>query len=218
MNEEVHWDGIAPEYTEEVLNVYEADQKGILKKYIGKYADRNKTATDFGCGIGNGFPILAPAFKQVLGTDISAECLNIAKKRGYKNVQLKKADLTSARLKLPPADFGVCINVLLLPKVDENRKILRNVYKSLKPNASAIFVLPAMESILHTGWSMMEWYKKEGIAVKDIPKHEFSAFKAAKPDLLQGIIDIQGVPTKHYLQTEIEVLFSEAGFKISTID
>jgi SAM-dependent methyltransferase len=218
MNEEVHWDGIAPDYNDEVLNVYEADKNKILRKYISKYADKKKSVTDFGCGIGNGFPLLAPAFKEVLGTDISAECLSVAKKKGYKNVQFKKADLTSARLKLPPADFGVCINVLLLPEVNANRKIISNVYKSLKEGAHMIFVLPALESMLHFAFCMMEWYKREGTVVKDIPLHEFSAFKASKLDLLQGIVDIRGVRTKHYSQTELEFIFREAGFSIVTLD
>ncbi len=218
MNEEIHWDKTADNYASEVLNVFHADKGKKLRKYFDKYADKKKFAIDFGCGVGNGFPYLSPSFNEVLALDISSECLAIAKKRGYKNISFKKADLTSSRLKLPAADFGICVNVLLLPKVEQNRKIIRNVRKALKRGAHVLFVMPSMESMMHVGWSMIEWYKKEGLKPNKIPRHELSAFKANKTDLLQGIIDISGVPTKHYLQTEIEVLFRDIGFTIVSLE
>lgn len=218
MNEEKHWDNIADKYSTEVLNVYEADVKRKIQRAIQKYGGKNALAVDFGCGVGNGFPYLSKNFKKILALDISSECLSIARSRGFLNINCKKADLTSSRLKLPVADFGICINVLLLPDVNQNRKIIRNINKALKRGGHAVFVVPAFESILHTGWNLIEWNNKEGVKANDISPSELSAFKASKPALLQGIIDIMGVPTKHYLQTELQVLFREAGFDIIKID
>src|SRR5690606_40132385 len=37
-------------------------------------------------------------------------------------------------------------------------------------------------------------------------------------DLAQGVVFIDGVPTKHYLETELEVLFNGIDLSIDTID
>lgn len=61
-------------------------------------------------------------------------------------------------------------------------------------------------------------YKKERVAVAKIPDSEFDYFKAAKRDLVQGIIHIDGVPTKHFGMSELEVVFNEVGLTITQID
>jgi len=86
MNEEVHWNNIASRYEDEIFDVFKSDRKKVLPRYFKKHANRSHTAIDFGCGVGKAFPYLSPMFKTVLGTDISAECLAIAKKRPYKTL------------------------------------------------------------------------------------------------------------------------------------
>ena len=61
-------------------------------------------------------------------------------------------------------------------------------------------------------------YKKEGKSVNKIPTNEFAYFNGSKREILQGLIHIDGVPTKHYSALEIEVIFKEAGLSITTLD
>jgi hypothetical protein len=64
----------------------------------------------------------------------------------------------------------------------------------------------------------MEMYRRNGVKTDEIPSDEFDYFNASKRDIVQGIIHIDGVPTKHWGQSEIEVVFKNAGLTITAID
>ncbi|MEO5600596.1 MAG: class I SAM-dependent methyltransferase [Cyclobacteriaceae bacterium] len=218
MNEELHWNKIAHSYEDEIFDVFKSDKDKKLPFYFDKYSNRSHYAIDLGCGIGKAFRYLSPSFKKVLAVDISDKCLDIAANDQFTNIEFKKVDLTDKDLDLPPADFGFCCNVLLLPDLEKNIAIINNAYKSLKKKSAAVFVMPSLDSILFYAWRLIEWNKKEGVKPGDIPDTEFSYFSGSKRDLFQGLIRIDGVTTKHYSHSEIEVIFKEAGFKIQTID
>src|SRR5882672_7779026 len=107
MNEEKHWNHIAPTYNEEIFDVFQSDTKKVLRRYFKKHTNLNHHAIDFGCDNGKAFSYLSPRFKNVLGIDISQKLLNQAKSLPYKNVVLKQADLTKV-LRVPKADFIFC--------------------------------------------------------------------------------------------------------------
>lgn len=218
MNEELHWNNIAHSYNDEIFDVFRSDKDKKLSVYFKKHANKNHVALDLGCGIGKAFPYLSPAFKKVFAVDISDKCLDIASNDQYENIKFQKVDLADLNLELPQADFAFCCNVLLLPDLEKNRAMIRNTYKALKKNSSAIFVMPSLDSILFYAWRLIEWNKSEGVNAADIPDSEFSYFSGSKRDLFQGLIRIDGVTTKHYSHPEIEVIFKEAGFTIETID
>lgn len=218
MNQELHWNNIASKYNDEVLDAFKSDKERKLEKYFKKHAGKNVEVVDFGCGIGKAFPYLASSCKKILALDISARCLSIAKSNSYSNITYKRQDLTQGNLRLPMADFALCCNVAILPELDKNRAIIKNVQKTLRKNGTAIFVVPSLESTLFSSWRLVEWYKKEGVAPKDIPGSELNCFKGGATDIIQGVIHIDGVPTKHYSQAELQVLFDEANLTITAID
>jgi SAM-dependent methyltransferase len=218
MNQEAHWNNIASKYDDEVFDVFKSDRNNILASYFEKHANQNEYATDFGCGIGKAFEYLSPSFKHVLALDISAECLAIAKTRGFKNITYKRADLTRPNLSLRPAQFGLCCNVAILPDLKTNRAILKTINKGLADNGSAIFVVPSIESMLFSSWQLIDWYRREGVAPDEVPNHELNYYKVNTTDIIQGIVKINGVPTKHYSHSELKVLFEEAGLTITAIE
>ncbi len=218
MNQEAHWNTIAPHYDDEVFDVFKSDKKNLLATYFKRYANKKHTAIDFGCGTGKALPYLSPAFKQVLAVDISEACMENAKLRGYKNVTFKQQDLTVKKLKLPLTDFAFCCNVAILPEIEKNVAIITNIAKTLRQGGSALFIIPSLDSMMLYAWRLMDWYRKEGIPPAHVPDHELSYFDGDKKNLLQGLISIDGVPTKHYTQSEIEILFRDAGFSIEQID
>jgi len=218
MDEKKHWERIAPSYNDEIFDVYASDRKKKLPRYFKKHGGKNKTAIDFGCGNGKSFPFLAPIFKHVLGLDISRGLIKQAKQRGYENVSLKQADLTKEKLILSKVDFAFCCNVIMFPDLDKNYTMLANINRALHPGGTALIVLPSLDSALFSSWRLIDLYRKEGVKVSDIPTHEFHYFKGNKRDLIQGIVHIDGVPTKHYSQSEIQVIFKETGFKITALE
>lgn len=218
MNEELHWNRIAHSYEQEIFDVFRSDKDKKLPMYLEKYANKDHVAIDLGCGIGKAFPYLSPAFKQVFAVDISDKCLDIAANDQFRNIEFRKVDLTDPELELPAADFGFCCNVLLLPDLGKNISMIRNAHKALKKKSAAVFIVPSLDSIMFYAWRLIEWYKKEGVMPADIPDDEFSYFSGSKREILQGLIRIDGVVTKHYSHPEIEVIFKDAGFKIEKID
>ena len=218
MNEKTHWDRIGSGYDDEIFDVFRSDRNGVLKNYFTKHSTKSHHAIDFGCGTGKAFPYLSPAFARVTGYDISAELLKVAKTRPFKNIELKQADLTRKDIKFPSADFLFCCNVIMLPVIAMNRLLLGNINKALRNGGHALIVLPSLESILFASWRLMEWYKTEGVKPENIPASEFDYFKADKRRIIEGIIHIDGVPTKHYTISEIRVLFDAAGLTISAIE
>ena len=218
MNEQSHWDGIGNNYNNEIFDVFKSDVKKRLPYYFSKHGSKKKTAIDFGCGNGKSFTYLAPLFKQILAIDISSELLAQAKQRPYANISFKRMDLSKKSIRLPQVDFIFCCNVIMLPEVEKNVIMFKNISKALKKKGSALMVLPAMESILFSSWRLIDWYKQEGVAAKDIDKDELHYFKGSKADIVQGIFYIDHVPTKHYSASQLEVLFDRCGLKITSLD
>jgi SAM-dependent methyltransferase len=218
MNEKKRWNVIAPTYNDEIFDVFRSDKLKKLPRYFKKHANPQHSAIDFGCGNGKAFSYLAPKFKHVLGLDISQGLLDQARALGYPNVSLQQKDLAVPNLRLPKAEFAFCCNVAILSDVEMNHRLIKNVQKSLKPKGNAVFVIPSMESVLLSGWRLIDWYKKEGVHPKDIDADEISSFKSKKHEILQGLININGVLTKHYSEPEIEIVFAKAGFTITSIE
>lgn len=218
MNEEAHWDRIAPGYDEEIFDVFRSDKNRLLAKYFKKHGNPTHQAIDFGCGNGKALPYLSQAFGEVLAIDISAALLKTAKGRGFKNARFQQADLTRNNLRIEPVDFLFCCNVIMLPEVEKNRAMFRNVSKVLRKGGNGVLVVPSLESILFASWRLIEWYRKEGVKVEKIPASELRYFAASKRRIVEGIIHIDGVPTKHYSEPELRVILAESGLNVMAIE
>ena len=218
MNQEKHWNGIATRYEDEIFDVFRSDKNKILELYFKKHANPAHEAIDFGCGVGKAFEYMSPFFKQVLAIDISTKCIAIAKKNAYTNITYQRLDLSKRNLQVPKAEFAFCCNVIMLPEIDKNERMIKNIQQSLTPNGNALIVIPSMESILFSSWRLIDWYRKEGTKPDDIAASELSYFKGSKRDILQGLVHINGVPTKHYSGPEIHVLLKSAGFAITALE
>ena len=217
MDQQKHWDKIGAGYDSEIFDVFESDKLKKLPALFSKYENKTHTSIDFGCGTGKALPYLSPAFKDVIAVDISSELLNIAQQRPHTNVTFRQLDLTTS-FKLGPADFAFCCNVIMLPDPAKNRAMLKNIRKSIKTGGSAVMVLPSLDSFFYSAMRMMEWYQREGTKASDIIDEEFDGFKGSKRDIIQGLVSIDGVKTKHYSLPELELILPEAGFTINSIE
>lgn len=218
MNERKHWDKIASSYNEEIFDVFLSDREGKLGRYFRKHSNKKHRALDFGCGTGKAFPFLSPNFASVLAVDISEACLIEARNRSYDNISFRRMDLAVKNVRLPAADFVFCCNVIMLPEPDKNEIMFRNLQRSLRKGGSGLIVVPSTDSMLFSTWRMIDWYKKEGVLPSRIPAYELEYFSGTKMDMLQGIIKIDGVPTKHYSESELEVLFKRTGLTITSLE
>lgn len=218
MNEQSHWNRIGSNYNNEIFDVFKSDKKKKLRKYFSGYTGGKEMVIDFGCGNGKSFSYLSPVFKNIFAVDISHELIGQAQQRPFENVQFKQMDLAKKNSRLPLTDFIFCCNVIMLPEIDKNLEMFKNASNALKKKGKALFVLPSLESAFFSSWRLIDWYKKEGTAPSEIDKDELHYFKGSKTNILQGILHIDNVATKHYSASELEVILSLAGFKITYLD
>ncbi len=217
-----YWNRVALTYEDEIFDVFRNNKGQKLQKYLRKHANKNKKAIDFGCGVGKAFRYLSPAYKSVLGVDISENCIRaskqVVKTNNYKNIRLRQMDLSKSKLNLPPCDFASCVNVAMLPELEKNEAIIGNIYKTLTKSGTAVFVVPSLESKLFTAQQLIRWHQKDGIKAREIPDPEFSHISKNRRATLQGLIKIDTETTKHYLHVEILSLFTDLGFDVTSIE
>lgn len=208
MEERKHWNRIGSNYQEEIFDVFRSDRSKLIPKIIQKYANASHTAIDFGCGTGRAFEYLSPAFRSVFAIDISDNLLAIARQQSFNNITFKQHDLTKP-LKAK-ADFGFCCNVVMLPEPDLNKLMLTNIHHSINSGGHVAIVMPSLESFFYSGQRLIEWCRRSN---EEVEASDLSGFTVNKLDLIQGLVKIDRVKTKHYLETELVLLFTESGFK-----
>lgn len=219
MHDKVIWDKNAATYEEEVFNVYRNDKKGVIKKHVSEHADSSKAIIDFGCGIGNALPLLSPLFGQITAVDISRNCIERAKLIAGDNVTFKVMDLALGKVDLPSTDFLICCNVAISGNNKRNYRILANALSTLNKNGTAIFVLPAFESMSLSAFALIDWYNKEGVKISDIPRSELVHFDSKyRKEMEEGIVYINDTPTKHYRFPELFTLFHDSAFHIEAVE
>lgn len=217
MNEERHWDRIGSNYNHEIFDVFKLNRGQKLQRYFRKYYNPKHTAIDFGCGTGKAFGFLSPHFKSVLGLDISQNLIDVAKTLGYRNTELRRCDLTRTDLRLPKVNFAFCCNVAILPRKKGNTSILTNIVKSLLPGGTLFLVVPSLESVLYTSSRMIEWYSREDVELKSIPDEELEYYRDNR-SIADGVVFIDGVPTKHYLEAELRAWFQSMRITVEEIE
>lgn len=218
MDQKTHWNKIAPEYNNEIFDVFNSDREKKLPKYVKKNSGYNKTALDFGCGNGKSFPMLAPLFKHLTAIDISKGLVEQAKTRPFSNISFGVADLAKKKVKLPKVDFVFCCNVIMLPEPEKNIEMFKNIRSSLNNSGKAIIVVPALESAFFSMWQLTELYRNEKTKLKNIPIGDLGYLKPSKQEIAGGLLKIDNVYTKHYSAPELEVICNQVGLKITALE
>lgn len=127
----------------------------------------------------------------------------------------KRGQATPIRTKLHilRPHFVVCANVLITPHRATRSSILRNIHHHLTRGGHLMLVVPSTESSLYADQRLVQWYRCEGRSAANAWREGIAATAASAADLLDGIIKIEGVPTKHYLREEAVLMLESAGFE-----
>lgn len=210
-----YWEKIAPGYNDEIFDVLKNDRKKIITGTLRKLASDRKTVCDLGCAIGKWLPLLSPLFKKVVAIDISAENLRIAKELypDLKNIEYKRADLSSESATLPGCDVAVCINAVLTDKQEWRTRFFKNLGKAVKKNGSLLLVVPSLESYMLSSIIRQRWDPDKDAGTMINKQKGTEQYQ----NMLQGNAEIDEVPTKHYLKEELQILLNHAGFAIREI-
>lgn len=204
-----YWNRIGAEYAGQVLDSLRADRRGVVMRRIERYADGRAVAADFGCGVGHYLPTLAEHFRRVHAFDFAATLIEQAKRRcaGLDNVTIRRSDLSRDEMKVRGVRFAVCANVLIMPSRGKRAAILANVVGAMARGGRLLMVVPAMESALFVHQRYVEWNVKRGVGRAAAHR----AGLAADRRLLEGVLPLDGVMTKHYMEVELAAMLGEAG-------
>jgi SAM-dependent methyltransferase len=203
-------------YRDEIFSVAESDKSKIIKKALRKYARPGGIAADFGCGIGGFVPMLATYFKKVYAIDFSKSCLQKAQSLygNMGNVSFHCADLTKSKLSFPKVDFILCVNAVITSSLAKRIAIFKNLSAHVKKGGYLFLVVPSLESALFANSRLIQWNLDDGMppaaaAVSGVDKPQ-----SPTACLYQGIVEIDKVPTKHYLKEELTAILEDLNFDV----
>ncbi|MCC6796550.1 MAG: methyltransferase domain-containing protein [Candidatus Hydrogenedentes bacterium] len=203
-----YWDGIAPQWTQEIFNSLRNDRNRVIRGELERAARSAENIVDYGCGIGNYLPALARLFKSVHGFDHSSACVEIARKRMQRkrNVSLQQA-IGVPRGHVGSFDAAICVNVAINPNRRSWHGVLRSVISLLKPNGQLFLVVPSVESATLLA--------KATQALPDVNIENGQPASVAPS--VAGIVNIEGVRTKHYTRNELNDTLTGLGLQITRI-
>lgn len=201
MNER-EWDAVAATFEEDIFSVPANDRSGLIAERVLRYGGKHKTAADIGCGIGRTLPMLARSFGTVVASDLSTECLAIAQRKynGWPNISYQHIDLREQAEPEEAVDFGLCINVLLTASLGMRQQMMASVRARIKPGGHLLLTAPALESALYASHRLVQWNIEKGMP--PAVAQQKAARDSSRLDM--GIVQLDGVATKHYLREELE--------------
>ncbi len=210
-----YWDGVALNYDDKILDALKSDRQGVIRGTIEKHASKRRVAADFGCGVGKTLRLLSKCFSFVDAFDLSSKNIELARRkcRRLPNVRYHHCDLSTGGLTSPCVDFAVSINVLLTPSQEIRAGILRTMGGGIRKGGKLLLVTPSLESALYCDFRLTEWNMREGFAHEDARKDGLASGSKKDGGVANGIIGVDGVPTKHYVREELEVVLRDAGFE-----
>lgn len=211
-----YWEKIAPDYNEEIFDVLHNDKRAIIRAAIKELRGKDKTVIDAGCAIGKWLPVLSPLFKKVYAADISAKNLVIARKHNphYTNIEYRRVDMSGKKISLPKADVAVCINAVLTDSLPKRNRFFHNLSSCIKKKGSLILVVPSLESWMFTHIVQNKWKIDANLFTNKLSGKE--GLKKYN-NMRQGNLDIDHVPTKHYLEEELVLLLDQEGLKMQKL-
>jgi 2-polyprenyl-3-methyl-5-hydroxy-6-metoxy-1,4-benzoquinol methylase len=144
MKSETMWNKLAKNWDTPGVSLGENDLKIIerTKKYIGA----SSVVLDYGCATGSIALEIASMAKDVRGIDISANMVEIAKKkadeRGIKNIVFTKAAIFDESL--GKESFDVILSLSILHLVEETSQVMERINQLLKPGGVFISATPCL--------------------------------------------------------------------------
>ncbi|MGA2172050.1 MAG: class I SAM-dependent methyltransferase [Sedimentisphaerales bacterium] len=211
------WNNLAGRYEDEIFSVLHNDRKKLVVRQIRELGAPEKTAGDYGCGIGHFLPYLSASFRKVFAIDISRGLIARAKKKCSRlsNVSYVTADLAAAGLRLAKTHFALSINTLIMPSLACRLRILDVMAGHILKKGHLVLVVPSLESAMLTDFRLVEMNLRNGFGPASAVRAGFE--KTNHPRLNQGIVPVDNVPTKHYLREELVALLERRGLRILNI-
>jgi SAM-dependent methyltransferase len=214
------WNSVAEEFEDEIFNTLTGGRTPVIQQQIDRYKDKDAVAADLGCGTGRYLPTLSDGFKLVHAIDFSDKCLDVARKAYPKleNVVYAQHDLGRDTVRLRGVSFTICVNTLIMGSAKTRENIWANLSRCVMKGGHLLVVVPSIESALLSHFRVVDWNARSG---ENHTRQGFKRFPAnggKKYSFRDGVLDIETLPTKHFLEEELIVTLDRMGFKTLHID
>jgi SAM-dependent methyltransferase len=214
-----YWDRLAKSYSDDVLEITAIDSARRLARAAASFGGRNRSAADFGCGVGATTRTFARHFEHVTGIDFSPQLLaEAARRTKAPNVTYVLGDLAAERPLEVEVDAGFCVNCLIAPRYETRVRIARAVVRSVRSGGAVVVVVPALESALRTYHALIRLDIADGSERRQGVRRVAALAKREVLSIVEGIVVTGGEPTKHYLGDEIAQFLADAGLQIDTLE
>jgi 2-polyprenyl-3-methyl-5-hydroxy-6-metoxy-1,4-benzoquinol methylase len=212
-----YWNNMSCCYEDEIFSVLDSDRKQLVLRQIRKLGAPEKSACDYGCGIGHFLPYLSASFQKVIAIDISPDLITRAQKKcsHLTNVSYITADLAADGLRLANTHFILSVNTLIMPSLAARLRILDIMAGHILKDGHLMLVVPSLESAMLTDFRLIQMNLREGLCPASAVRAGFE--KNGHFRLRQGIVPIDNVPTKHYLKEELVALLERRNLRIIEI-
>jgi SAM-dependent methyltransferase len=215
-----YWETVAADYDREVLSVFDHDTAGLVQARViaaGRAAPGGRAA-DIGCGVGKFTTLLAAAFVHVHACDRSARGLaeTRARCRAWDNVTFSCFDLAGDAVPFAPVEFVLCVNVLIMPSLDERMRAWRAVTNQVAHGGSMLLVVPSVESVQFGYFSALDACLHAGTSCAESVRR-CEPGNTSVADLHQGVHLLDGLRTKHYLREELERMLPAHEFDVQEL-
>ena len=170
MSEVPRYDGLADWYDQEIRRLPAADVTATALRSLTRLLGSGPgKCLDVGCGTGIAIPDLAKLGWTVVGVDISADQLRVAREQtGGLAADLIEAD--ASHLPFPTGSFDAVVSMLTHTDFDDPAGAFAEVYRVLRPGGKFVyvgthpcFVTPYVERksdgdlLLHPGYRRRGW-------------------------------------------------------------
>lgn len=161
--ENIHASTIDPTDRRGLKNSYIASLRDDVINSYTRMATSGEVALNFGCGHGDLDPVLIKKGYRVIGLDITKSLLDAAQARMHEGVVYVQYDGENLPFKINSIDLVVSYGVLIYLDSDQLIRMLSELRKVLKENATVVFVEQcrrverrvAHEAKYH--WTVKQW-------------------------------------------------------------
>jgi SAM-dependent methyltransferase len=214
--DKAYWENIFERYDEEIFDVLENDHNEVIVSFLEKFASSEKIIADIGCGIGKWLPLLSSQFGKVVAIDFSESNVDYAAKKykGLENVTYEVGDMTVGLKSSFRFDLILCVNAVITESYPKRQAFFKNLSGGLQKDGHLVLVVPSLESALYVEYILNKCDRKNGISENEVDNE---AHNAGHDEFKKGIVNLNQVPTKHYLEEELIDILYEFGFAIQKI-
>jgi SAM-dependent methyltransferase len=204
-----YWDRMARRWDHEIFNTLYHDRFRVITAELKRSVRRARSVADFGCGVGTYLPILGRLFEEVQGFERSRACVAIARASVRKKGNIAVHQAASApRQSRAQFDVVLCVNVAIHPSHRGRTSVLRSARSLLSPGGRLILVVPSFESA-----AMVATAEREAIG-SQASRRAGHWDVGARPN---GVVSIDGVPTKHYSRQELRDSLISLGLTVTRV-